>query len=478
MGLRLTRIGFLSLLLAATALALAGCGGGGGRRGNAPKPVTAAKPFALTSYFVTSPDAAVSGQLHASNRNGAAITYKITKKPGHGTASVGKNSGTLDYTPDKGFTGVDTLTYKATAAGTSSDPAHVVIKVNGDPPTVSAFGAPVYVTHGGPASVDLTVRLSNAPNGQATVVYTTSDGSAKAGTDYTSRSGILTFGPGVLSQTVTVPLSAAEHHAARYFYLKLSNPSGNLEMERSVAAAVIRYYPEPLNDTGVTGCASLQGNPSNPNTCPQAGYPAQDADIGRTADASSGDLVQAGSGNFGYDFTALGFDGKPTFNQDLTQNGYSVQPWACLRDNWTGLVWEVPQRVAGAGLYDTSYHYTWYNPDSNTNGGSDGKARGGRRKLDTYHFVKKVNNAKLCGFSDWRLPTAAELRNLVNIGAPGTPEGPLPPIPTLASGAYWTATPGNMPSRATAISAAYGYDSFVPKTQLYYVILVRGGESQ
>lgn len=474
--MRLIRIGFLPLLLAASALALAGCGGDSG--GNTPKPATVSKPFALTAYFVTSPDTAISGQLHASNLKNLPMTYKVTKQPQHGTASVNQSSGVLHYEPDSGFTGSDSLVYKAMSARTASDPAAVTLYVNPDPPTVSAFGAPVYVTHGGPASVDLIVRLSNPSNGQATVAYTTVDGTAKAGTDYTSKSGTLTFGPGVTSRTVTVPLSGAAHHASRYFYLKLANASSNLDVGQGTAAAILRYYPEPLNDTGVTGCATwTNGNPSNPDSCPQAGYPAQDAGIGRTADASHGTLAQAGSGQFGYDFTALGFDGKPLFRQNLTKQGYSTQPWACLRDNWTGLVWEVPQRVAGAGLYDTSYRYSWYNPDSATNGGDPGKAKGGYRKLDTYHFVKKVNAVKLCGFSDWRLPTAEELRNLLNIGAPGSPLGILPAIPTLESAGYWTATPGDLSSRATVISAQYGYDSFLPKRQLNYVILVRGGVS-
>ncbi|MGH8224589.1 MAG: DUF1566 domain-containing protein, partial [Gammaproteobacteria bacterium] len=157
---------------------------------------------------------------------------------------------------------------------------------------------------------------------------------------------------------------------------------------------------------------------------------------------------------------------------------YTLQPWACLRDNWTGLEWEVPTPVANAGLYDTSYGYTWYDPDDSTNGGQSGTQKGGSYKMDTNSFVQAANTNKLCGHADWRLPSAAELRNLVNIGASGTPNGPTPAIPTLPQSGLWTATSGPQGTRAVAISSIYGYDSFLPKSALFPVILVRGGGSQ
>lgn len=473
-------------MLVASCFFLGGCSGD--NRFELPAPSTVSRPFALNEYFVTSPGVAATGQLHASNLKMLPMTYEITDEPEHGSASLGHASGILTYVPESGFTGRDSLTYRAHSAGAASNPATVEIYVNPNPPTVSAFGAPVYVHDGGPPSIEVSVRLSNPPNGQATVAYTTVDGTARAGTDYTAVSGVLHFGPGVLAQTVSVPLSGVSHQTSRSFYLKLSNPSSNLTMGRNVAVVLMRYYPVPLNDTGVTGCATFRGNPSDPGSCPQAGYPVQDAQIGRTSDAAEGVLVQVGSGAHGYDMTALGFDGEPMFFQKLTPEAYTKHPWACVRDNWTGLVWEVPRGLLGsrtrvsAGLYSEGYVYSWYNPDRGANGGDPGKAHGGPRELDTHHFVQKANAAELCGFSDWRLPTAAELRNLVNFGAPGArgrvPTAALPGIPTLVPAGYWTATPGDMPQRATVISTAYGYDSFLPKNSLHFVILVRGGASR
>ena len=69
-----------------------------------------------------------------------------------------------------------------------------------------------------------TLRLSDENPYPVTVHYATADGTAKAGTDYTSVSGTVTFDAGVDIQTVSVPL--ADTAAFGQFSLVLSNPSG------------------------------------------------------------------------------------------------------------------------------------------------------------------------------------------------------------------------------------------------------------
>ena len=73
--------------------------------------------------------------------------------------------------------------------------------------------------------------LLNGTAGQAststvTVGYATADGSAKAGTDYTSTSGTLTFVPGETVQNVSVPiLDPSGSKPTRSFTLTLSSPT-------------------------------------------------------------------------------------------------------------------------------------------------------------------------------------------------------------------------------------------------------------
>lgn len=69
------------------------------------------------------------------------------------------------------------------------------------------------------------VILSKSSEQTITVNYTTSDGTAKAGTDYIASSGILTFSPGVTTQTISIPiLNDTQVEENETFIVKLSNP--------------------------------------------------------------------------------------------------------------------------------------------------------------------------------------------------------------------------------------------------------------
>lgn len=79
-----------------------------------------------------------------------------------------------------------------------------------------------------------------------------------------------------------------------------------------------------------------------------------------------------------------------------------------VRDNVTGLVWEVKDNKDGTMDYDNPHDadniYTWYDPNPNTNGGATGCGGEGN---DTVDFINALNSARFGGYSDWRLPTPA-----------------------------------------------------------------------
>jgi hypothetical protein len=86
--------------------------------------------------------------------------------------------------------------------------------------------------------------------------------------------------------------------------------------------------------------------------------------------------------------------------------------WECVEDKGNNLVWEVKKN--DGGIRDRDYSYSWF---SEINGKKIGVSDGGRCKggvsCDTASYARAMNEQKLCGYSDWRLPTREELETLV-----------------------------------------------------------------
>jgi hypothetical protein len=84
------------------------------------------------------------------------------------------------------------------------------------------------VTEGnnGNPSMTFTVTLSSASSQTVTVNYATANGTATAGSDYTTTSGTLSFSPGQTSHTVSVTtLGDFTPEANETFFVNLSNPT-------------------------------------------------------------------------------------------------------------------------------------------------------------------------------------------------------------------------------------------------------------
>lgn len=189
-----------------------------------------------------------------------------------------------------------------------------------------------------------------------------------------------------------------------------------------------------LNDTGIVHFGDqtsyeLAGEPAD--------HPGQDARHGRDAAALAGKLAKKGSGAKGFDFTKLDGNGQPL--------PADAKDWACMRDNVTGLVWEV--KTDDGGLRDGGNHYTWYHPDPKVNGGAPGAEEGvdckGGIKCNTHAYTQAVNVMRLCGFGDWRLPQRWELRSLVDYSKAGSHRPTIDEdfFPNTLAKWYWSATP-------------------------------------
>lgn len=182
-----------------------------------------------------------------------------------------------------------------------------------------------------------------------------------------------------------------------------------------------------------------------------------------------------------FDMTRLSADGSVYKGN----NNFSEQPWACARDNKSGLTWEV--KTATPGLHAGANTYTWYSSNEKTESVLEGKQDGAKGKqnggictgsnCDTEAFVAAVNAERLCGHNDWRLPNKDELGSIVD----ATVRIPGPTVPKElantqnAKSGYWTSTNFHMlNSSAWVWRFDHGADFIAEKSQPRYVMLVRG----
>lgn len=233
-----------------------------------------------------------------------------------------------------------------------------------------------------------------------------------------------------------------------------------------------------LNDTGIYWCADATMNQQD---CPVVGmgYQGQDGDSGRDAAARAGALTKLGHGATGFDFTKIAANGNALALQntpwDADGSEAEGSQWSCVRDNVTGLIWEV--KTQDGGLHDQSNTYSWFEPDSTSNGGEDGTLNGGSclgSDCDTHAYVMAVNSNGLCGANDWRLPTRFELLGLLHNGRVN-PSIDIDFFPNTPTGSYWwtSSSYAGYSSYAWGIAFYYGYPNFRYKHYGYHVRLVR-----
>lgn len=189
-----------------------------------------------------------------------------------------------------------------------------------------------------------------------------------------------------------------------------------------------------LPDTGQTKCY----NNDSEITCPPSGQPFHGQDAQYVTNPQSYTQLDA-SGN------------DMPFSAD-----YSTTPWTMVRDNVTGLIWEVKDSKDDVQDYsnphDADNTYTWYDSNPATNGGDPGTPGDG---TDTEDFINALNESNFGGNSDWRLPTINELSFIRNMNPHIEPDSYYWAINenyfpnTMAPiyyGHYWSSTPRHYPT--------------------------------
>lgn len=128
------------------------------------------------------------------------------------------------------------------------------------------------------------------------------------------------------------------------------------------------------------------------------------------------------------DFIKIANDGSQL--SESAKLGSGAKDWACTYDSGTGLLWEVKLGGYPASFrsyyvevawFDSTIIYAKDTPGMIVNSNPQGvkHPRGGCNGLsiaegcNTEAYLVTLNNAKVCGKSDWRLPTSLELTELV-----------------------------------------------------------------
>lgn len=163
---------------------------------------------------------------------------------------------------------------------------------------------------------------------------------------------------------------------------------------------------------------------------------------------------------------------------DSATLGSAPLDWACTRHAPSGLVFEVKHAAAGQ-LRSAANTYSWRDADGSRNGGVIGVANGGTcagSACDTQGYIAAVNNAALCGYSNWRLPTRTELQILLGLDGQGTgiPVVAQAYFPTLRADGYWTGSNfAANPNAAWSVHFDNGQTRWRPKSSALHVLLVR-----
>lgn len=341
--------------------------------------------------------------------------------------------------------------------------------------------APVAVNEGasGLTQVPFGLSLDRPSCTDTTIEFNTVDLTATAGDDYTAA-----FAPFVIpafQTTAEIIVDATgdtdiEDNETFNVVLQSATPDIALGIASATGTLVNDDFfsgsgGPVLNDTGVTGCSdgASTGLACNSAADGTDNYPRQDAEYGR-------DLMfdNPADGVAGFEFVKLDANGVPLANQS---GDYTQSPWNCVRDAVTGLTWEV--KTNDDSLNGASWIYSWFNSTGFDDGGNAGSANGGVCHLsgdcDTESYISAVNDAGLCGFSNWRLPSRSELLSLVHYGATTAPTIDTDYFPnTAVNGLYWSSS-WRLPATAVrVIDFASGRAQDRPHTDAHRIRLVRG----
>lgn len=361
---------------------------------------------------------------------------------------------TTAFTPTAGNP-VDDMLVALKTAMTSTTVTHAILLNNMSLPGFTApigFDAALAVAFSGTVSGGAlpppppAVIVATAGDGQATITWNEVAGATSYKLYMNTVPGIsLTNPANISSLRLTSPFfqPGLPNGTTWYFVVTAVNMNGE-----SIASSEVSATPQALPvvtltavpssiANGATSTLSWTSTSSTTCTSPGGGV------TGTTGTFTTPALIATTT----YTVTCTGLGGTASRSATVTVTSFSsvadgVNPNGCVRDNVTGLMWEV--KTADGGLRDGNKTYTNY--DSTTLVQKfDGAIWVAPTQADivaptnSVGFKNSVNAQGLCGFNDWRLPTVGELQSIVKPGSAPTIDTSW--FPNTQAFFFWSASP-------------------------------------
>lgn len=262
-------------LVAALVAAASACGGGAAVTQSSPAAVTPAQAEAPTqtvtsavalsapTYSVAQSDGAVTVEVQRSGPSADAISVDYATADGTGVAGTDYTgvSGTLEWaendstpksitipvsgqTPYAGEKTFDVILGNPSDSASLDNPGTATVSISGA--ATAAAGSLQFATNSYSVAQDsgsllVTVTRTGGSSGAVSAAYSTSNGSATAGTDYTTASGTLDWADGdALVKTFSVPIAKqAAYSGSRSFTVALSSSNAGVGGQGITSVAII-----------------------------------------------------------------------------------------------------------------------------------------------------------------------------------------------------------------------------------------------
>ena len=281
--------------------------------------------FSAASYSAA--ENAGSASISVLRNGGSAGAISVNYASANGTATAGSDysasSGTLNWADgdgtaktfsvpvinDSSAESTETVALSLATPGggaTLGAPRNATLSISDDdsaPGTLALSSAAYTVAENG-GSVTITITRSGGSNGAASIDYVTANGSAAAGSDYTAKSGTLTWASrDATSKTIVIPIANDTlSEASETLQLRLSAATGASLGSPATATVTI------TDDDTVSSAGSLLFSSASASVAENAGVATITV---RRSGGSAGAVMAAyassnGSALAGSDYTAVG----------------------------------------------------------------------------------------------------------------------------------------------------------------------------